>query len=498
MTNRSSGSLAARAVLALVLMIGFYLLALAVAALLIFVIYLEISSGRLNIYLTLICLFAAGVILWSIVPRGEHFAAPGPLLEETKYPRLFAEIKSISQAICQEMPSAVYLLPEANSFVFQAGGFACLGSRRVMGIGLPLLKTLTCTQLRAVLAHEFGHYYGGDTKLGPWVYRTRSMVIRTVSGLRSNNTLLYLIRLPFYGYGKMFLRITLAVYRRQEYNADKLAARVAGAGNTIEALRTIHGVAPAWNAYWSNEYAPVLGAGYVPPLADGFGRFLKAKPVAQKVSEIVAQKMQNARTDPYDSHPALKDRIAALGALPPGPAGTGDSPAAALIDDLPHLELAILQPIAEKNHLPALKNVSWEEVARLVYIPSWQKTVQQQVAVLKGLTPDKLPEAAGQIDTLVNRLSGVENLTADQRTGVLFYTVGAALTLALCRQGWQVSTAPGESAFVYQANRLIECFSILPRLRASTLPAEIWIDNCQNLGITGVDLSQVASCTPAE
>jgi len=32
-----------------------------------------------------------------------------------------------------------------------------------------------CLWLRAVLAHEFGHYYGGD-QAGPWVYKTQSDV----------------------------------------------------------------------------------------------------------------------------------------------------------------------------------------------------------------------------------------------------------------------------------------------------------------------------------
>jgi Zn-dependent protease with chaperone function len=31
------------------------------------------------------------------------------------------------------------------------------GSRRVMGLGLPLLQALNVSQLEAVLAHEFGH-----------------------------------------------------------------------------------------------------------------------------------------------------------------------------------------------------------------------------------------------------------------------------------------------------------------------------------------------------
>jgi heat shock protein HtpX len=57
------------------------------------------------------------------------------------------------------------------------------GSRRVMGIGLPLLSILTVSELRGVLAHEFAHYYSGDTRLGPWVYKTQTTMIRTFENI---------------------------------------------------------------------------------------------------------------------------------------------------------------------------------------------------------------------------------------------------------------------------------------------------------------------------
>jgi Zn-dependent protease with chaperone function len=60
-----------------------------------------------------------------------------------------------------------------NAWVMQRGGIMGFGSRRVMGLGLPLMRILTCAQFSAVLAHEFGHYHGGDTKIGPWIYKTR-------------------------------------------------------------------------------------------------------------------------------------------------------------------------------------------------------------------------------------------------------------------------------------------------------------------------------------
>src|ERR1700683_5107066 len=65
------------------------------------------------------------------------------------------------------------------------GGVMGFGSRRLMGWGLPLLSTMTVSQFRAVLAHEFAHYYGGDTSLGPWVHRTKTAIVRIFENVGS-------------------------------------------------------------------------------------------------------------------------------------------------------------------------------------------------------------------------------------------------------------------------------------------------------------------------
>ena len=88
------------------------------------------------------------------------------------------------------MPEEIYLVSDFNAWVANRGGVMGFGSRRVMGVGLPLLQILTVSQFRAVLAHEFGHYYGGDTKLGPWVYKTRGTIGRTIGNLSQHSSLL--------------------------------------------------------------------------------------------------------------------------------------------------------------------------------------------------------------------------------------------------------------------------------------------------------------------
>ena len=184
MSESLSRSLAHRAIMALMLMIGFYVLALAIAGGLLFLIYFQISEGSFSIYISIICFIGAIVIIWSIFPRMEKFVQSGPLLTPDQQPRLFSELSSIAKSTGQEMPAEVYIIPDLNAGVSQMGRTSLYKNRRIMVIGLPLLKVLTVSQLRAILAHEFGHYCGGDIKLGPWVFKTRATIISTLWRLR--------------------------------------------------------------------------------------------------------------------------------------------------------------------------------------------------------------------------------------------------------------------------------------------------------------------------
>jgi Zn-dependent protease with chaperone function len=162
-----------RALLALALAVGFYLLAVSVALLLFAAPLVEILVlERIHLKLMLFCWVGAALVLGSLAPRPDPFTAPGPELERANHPRLFAENDRIAGLAGQAGPSVVYLLPDVNAFVTQRGGFLGLGSRRVLGLGLPLLQILSVSELRAVLAHEFGHYHAGDTRLGPLIHST--------------------------------------------------------------------------------------------------------------------------------------------------------------------------------------------------------------------------------------------------------------------------------------------------------------------------------------
>lgn len=324
------GSLGVRAALAVVLMVLYVALAIGMILVLgglgvaTFVGAAEDNHFSLVVFaVSGTCLAAAGTIAWALLPRLDRFEPPGPELFEADHPKLFAELRRIASATGERMPVHVYAAWDVNAFVAQRGGVMGIGSRRVMGIGLPLLRVLDVSEFRAVIAHEMGHFFGGDTRLGPWIYKTRGAILRTILSLAHaadraeaiHVAIHYTFRatlLPFRWFGAAFMRVTQAISRAQELSADRVAARVAGVGPAIDGLMKTHAGAIAHQAYITSELAPLVDDGVLPPAGSGFTRFLQSETMAKVQTSLVDLELTKGTSDPYDSHPPLRERIAAL------------------------------------------------------------------------------------------------------------------------------------------------------------------------------------------
>src|SRR5215203_4320670 len=127
-----------RAVMAICLLVGFYVLALAVVVGLLWIPYAAWTyGGHVPLRILVMTIAASGTILWALLPRADKFEPPGPVLEKSTQPELFALIEDVASRTHQQMPMDVYLLHEVNAWVAHRGGVMGVGSRRVMGIGLP-------------------------------------------------------------------------------------------------------------------------------------------------------------------------------------------------------------------------------------------------------------------------------------------------------------------------------------------------------------------------
>jgi heat shock protein HtpX len=490
------------AVLAIFMVMASYIFVLLVAAACVCMPYLVLQSGTPGFQI--IALFFFGIIvaatmLWSLVPRRDKFVVPGMPLFRQDQRRLFAELDDLAASLNERLPSEVYLIPEANAFVADRGGVMGFGSHRIMGLGLPLFSVLTISQFRAVLAHEFAHYYGGDTSLGPWVYRTKLAIIRIFQNVGSLGKLAriailgimyHVVATILRAYFTLFLRAINLVSRRQEYRADELACLVVGCQPLIDGLRAIHGAAMVWPLYWQSEVAPLLGESVLPAIGDGFTRFMAVPHISEAVRKNIEKNLQEAKTNPYDTHPPLRDRISAIEKLPALSTPEDTQPATTLLDHLQDLELHFIE-----NRIPGikpgtLKYVSWDDVAIRVSIPAWQKAIAAQPDVLKGVTAESIPDQVSKFPEIGSRIPDPKGmlLTPDQRAQRAGQLFAAALTLALIENRWELKVQPG----IFQLRRGtddLNPFAAVAELRAGKLSREDWVRQCKTLGISQLALS---------
>ena len=481
----STGWLAARVAAALGLMISFYALALGIAAGLLYLAYLDIFvAERVHGKVVLFCLVGAGSVLWAIVPRPDRFEAPGPRVHPADEPELFRTLDEVAAATAQAMPAEVYFVNDVNAFVTQRGGVMGLGSRRVMGLGLPLMQALTIQEFKGVLAHEFGHYSSGDVGLGPWIYKTRGAIGRTIEHLADN-----ILQKIFIWYGSLFLRITHAISRRQEFVADAVAARTVGPGVMMSALRKVRGAAMAFDGYWHGELGAVIGSGYLPPLSQGFARFLKAEPVATRVRSIIAEAEKSDQTDPFDTHPALGERLTALAALGTGGA-IDDRPASALLTNVQKWERRVLASVVNDEWARGLKSVEWDKVAEAVYLPMWQQRIKDHGHLLRGRTIATVPHAPDEFVRLglATRKQDEEEITNEAAFGRAWHLLIAAIALPLVEMGWRASALPGEEVILHREAQEFRPYTELSAVVNNEVVPGWWNDRCRALGIADVPM----------
>ncbi|MFG2354080.1 M48 family metalloprotease [Streptomyces sp. NPDC048521] len=344
-----------RALRALVLLLGFYLLSLVLLAALIGLDVAMFSSGHgpIAAKVTFVSVLLAVPVVRGMfmlrTPKDED--GPGVTVTEADEPRLWALVRELAAAAGTRAPDRILLTGEVNAAVSEEPRLLGLlpGPRRLY-LGVPLLTGLTEAQLRAVLAHEYGHFTGGDTRLSALVVRGRVQIGRVIgqfhakandkvtadrarqeqaaakrvakgkkakevdtSGVGATYRMMAAI---YTAYGKLYLRASLSTARGQEYAADLTAARIAGRDATASALREIPVLATSHDFYLDSYATLGLSARLLPPRGQffgGFGRLLTAR--EPELVKLRAE-LPEEPASPYDSHPPMAERVRRIEALP--------------------------------------------------------------------------------------------------------------------------------------------------------------------------------------
>ncbi|WP_217705437.1 M48 family metallopeptidase [Peristeroidobacter soli] len=185
-------------------------------------------------------------------------------------PRLFAFINRLADEAGAPRAHRVFLSPRVNAAVFYDLTVLNLlfPSRKNLEIGLALVNTLTLGELKAVLAHEFGHFAQRSMAVGRWVYVAQQIAAHIISKRDALDSFLralsrfdlriawvgWLLSLIIWSIRSMMetvFRIVLlaqrALSREMELQADLVAVSLTGSDALIHALHKLGAADDAWS-----------------------------------------------------------------------------------------------------------------------------------------------------------------------------------------------------------------------------------------------------------
>jgi Zn-dependent protease with chaperone function/tetratricopeptide (TPR) repeat protein len=299
---------------------GYYYLSIPIVVLLVLALAAVPVVGMLALgYIAPKLFFIAGflvLVTLSAIAKGLFVRTtsqdPGMRLEFADYPALRDVLVGVAAKVGTRPVDSVFMTPDTSVAVFERGGLLMQlrgkGERCLM-IGAGVLEGMPLDQLRAILAHEYGHFSNRDTAGGGVALAVRrSLVLTTLrlahSGAASrwNPAWLFVT-----GYYRLFLRISLGASRLQEVLADRWAAFTYGTENFVEGLKHV--------VRRSVEFDRHVEA-TVKELATtraGLVNLYRHVPQPDQASprsldEAVEEAICRLST-PYDSHPSPKERI---------------------------------------------------------------------------------------------------------------------------------------------------------------------------------------------
>ncbi len=184
-------------------------------------------------------------------------------------PDLFAFLYRLADEARAPRPHRVFVSGGVNAAVFYDLSLANLlfRSRKNLEIGLGLVNVLDLSELKAVLAHEFGHFAQRTMAVGRWVYVAQQIAGHLVARRDALDGLLeglssVDIRIGWVGW---ILRIIVwsirslvdmafrgvivaqrALSREMEFQADLVAVSLTGSDALIHALHRLIGADDAW------------------------------------------------------------------------------------------------------------------------------------------------------------------------------------------------------------------------------------------------------------
>lgn len=336
--QRAPGAYRAR--LALLAALGFGVLGGAV------LLALGLSLGLVAVLLAIspVLLLKLAKVVWIPIGLGwvvlralwVRFEPPaGRTLSPEEAPALFAEVERLRRAARAPQLAGILVDDELNAAAASVPrALGLLGHRHYLVLGLPLMQLLDRQQLASVIAHEFGHFGGGHGRFSGWIHRVRVSWYRVLDGLAERGAWASgPFERFFRWYAPYFDAYSFALARQNEYQADAMAARLAGPEVAATALVRVNiGAERLERDFWpsvidANRRDAEPPRGLQRELAQAL-RSPHADDEARIASRLTAQ------AGVHDTHPSLAQRLQALGVVPGAVPPPAQSAAEVLLGDL--------------------------------------------------------------------------------------------------------------------------------------------------------------------
>lgn len=297
------------------------------------------------------------------------------LIEITKEeePKLFTMIGELAQAIGTKFPKRVFLCADVNAAVSYQSNFWSMfvPTRKNLVIGLGLVNTMTQQELKAILAHEFGHFSQRTMKVGSYVYNVNRVIfnilyynegyksgiarwgkmnwlfeIFVLIAIKINEAIQWILRNLYTVVNKRYLGLS----REMEFHADAIAASVTGRTALRKALLRTTLADASYNTvldYYSKKIPDNIKSHniYIEQfLVLQFLAEVNNHPLSNNLPDISLEeqsrfdKSKLVIKDQWASHPSIKDRILRLDQ--PGSEGpvVTDGPAKELFTDIKSMQ----------------------------------------------------------------------------------------------------------------------------------------------------------------
>ncbi len=373
------------------------------------------------------------------------------LIEITRVdePVLFELIDEIVKQVETSFPKKIYLTTDVNASVFYDSNFWSMffPIRKNLQIGIGLVNSVSKSELKAILSHEFGHFSQKSMKIGSYVYNVNQVIFNL---LQDNNSYDRVIQTwaNLSGYlaifvvlavkiilgiqwilGKIYVVVNksyMSLSREMEFHADEIAASITGYEPLVTSLLRLSLADHAFsevitfyqgkvslsqksnNIYKEQAYVMNLVAKdsdlaiehNLPVITTDFGdKFNKSKLVVK---------------DQWASHPSTKDRVANLEATGFTAESIDNAPA---IDFFANGELlqtkltdTLFQHVDYENHVSIIPYDEFKDEYHEDFVEKSFPKVFNGYYDTKNIEPFDLPST-----DLATKNASIEELFADDK-----------------------------------------------------------------------------------